>query len=382
MAEIIFWFLFILLIYVQIGYLLVLKISNFFCYRNEEAKEVEDKNLPPVSIIMLAFNEEDRISKWFQNIAQLDYPKEKLEIIVASDGSTDRTVQELMRFKSDNVLIMDFKNNRGRALCHNDTVAAAKNEIIITTDVDSEFSPQTVNRLVRHFRSPKVGAIIGRLQYRKKDDSTSSFESIYLKFESAIKAEESKLGILSVGMGCCSCIKKSLFVNLGAKQDIDNVYPLFAVKKGYRIVYEPTALVTDTSPSSVSSEFHARIRIASRSFRDNIKSWNIKDCIKHPLITWGIFSHRILRWMTPFLLAGLLLSNIFLLNYGDFYSSFFGLQVLAYFAVILGGIADYFKKNIPIASHAYVFFIANVGIAIGVLKAFFGKPPSSYIPTK
>ncbi len=382
MAEIVFLLLLISFIYVQVGYLLVLKIINIFIVRKKEDRNRECKNLPHVSVIMLACNEQDRVAKWFHNIAQLDYPKDKLEIIVASDGSTDNTAQEAKRFQCDNVIIMDFKKNRGRALCHNDTVAAAKNEIIITTDVDTEFSPQTVNRLVRHFRSPKVGAIIGRLQYRKKDDSTSSFESIYLKFESAIKAEESKLGILSVGMGCCFCIKKSLFVNLGAKQDIDNVYPLFAVKKGYRIVFEPTALVTDTSPSGVSSEFHSRIRIASRSFRDNIKSWNIKDCIKHPLITWGIFSHRILRWMTPFLLAGLLLSNIFLLNYGDFYSSFFGLQMLAYFAVILGGIADYFKKNIPIASHAYVFFIANVGIAIGVLKALFGKPPSTYIPAR
>lgn len=379
MIELTFWFSFIVLVYVQVGYFLILRIVNIFKHSSE--KPVEKEYIPPVSIIMVALNEQDNVAKWFQRIAQLDYPKEMLEIIVVSDGSTDNTVAEARRFQSGNVTITSFEKNRGKALCHNDVIPAAKNEIIVLTDAGTEFSPEVVKQLVHHMSDPKVGAVIGRMQYRKKDDSTSTFESSYWKYETAIRIEENRLGILSVGMGPCYCIRKSLFTPLAAGQDVDNVYALYAIKKGYRIVYESRALVTDSAPSSVNSEFRSRIRIASRSLRDNLESWSLNDCIKHPLITWGLVSHRILRWMTPFFLFWFCASNILLLEKSP-YLWIFELQVMFFLFAIIGGLAEIFNKRIPVASQAYLFIVANIGIGIGVLKALFGRPPATWSPTR
>lgn len=340
-------------------------------------ENVENNYIPTVSIIIAAYNEEKNIEKRIRNILEQDYPTDKIEIIVASDGSTDRTVENAKQYGKYGVKILDFKQNRGRAEVQNDAVKEAKGEIIFFTDAETEFEENFLKNIVKYF-SENVGCVVGNLIYRSQKSSISQSEGLYFKFEKKIRELESELGILATASGACMAVRRCLWKDLTPIDDSDFTTPLDVILQGYRVVFAKDAIAYDIPPSSVKGELKARIRQTSKNFIGTLKRWGMKGWIKHPFVSWGMLSHKILRWFTPFFMLGAFISNIFLLNKGYFYKLIFTGQVAFYILAIFGLIGELFKKRIPIASTIFSFCIANMGMGIGVIKGLIGKAPTSY----
>jgi len=375
--KLIFWISIFIIFYVYFGYFLILKYLSFL-YKKREILISEKQKFPFVSIIIAAYNEEKVINKRIENLLQQDYPKDKLEIIVASDGSMDKTVEIAKQFEKHGIKVLDFKQNRGRAAVQNDSIKKAKGEIVIFTDAETEFEKNFLKNIVKYFSDNKVGCVVGNLIYKVKKSSISQSEGFYFKFEKKIRELESNLGILATATGACMAVRKKLWKDLTPIDDCDFTIPLDVILQGYKVVFAKDAIAYDIPPSSIRGELKTRIRQTSKNFIGTLKRWGIKGWIKHPFVSWGLLSHKILRWFTPFFIVGLFISNIFLLNKSWFYKFAFVGQIIFYILAIFGFIGELFKKSIPIASIIFSFCIANIGMGIGVIKGLLGKAPAAY----
>lgn len=342
------------------------------------AVETNPKWLPMTSVIIVVYNEERCIRRRVENVLTQDYPPERLEVIVASDGSTDRTVEIAREYEKDNTLVLNWTEKRGRAAVQDDTVKKAKGEVLIFTDAETVFDKDFIREIVKYFADNQVGCVVGNLIYRTSESSVSQSEARYWKFEKQLRKMESNLGILATATGACMAVRKGLWRMLGPIDDVDFTSPLDVILQGYRVVYAPGVLAYDVPPSTIKGEMKTRIRQTSRNLVGTLKRWGWRGWLKHPLVSWGLLFHKILRWFTPFLMCGAFVSNLLLLEGGLFFEVTFALQVGFYVVAVVGGLGEIVKKNIPIASTLFSFCVANIGMGIGVIKGLLGKAPASY----
>ncbi|MEW6001824.1 MAG: glycosyltransferase [Nitrospirota bacterium] len=333
---------------------------------------------PFISIIVAAFNEEKVIAKRIENLINQNYPKDRMEIIIASDGSTDNMVEIAKRYTKEWIYVLDFKKNRGRAALHNDAVRTAKGEILIFTDADTEFGIDFLRNVVKYFRDIKVGCVVGNLCYKTKGTAISQSESFYWKYEKKLRELESKINILATSSGACMATRKKLWKDLGPIEDCDFTSPIDVVLQNYRVMFAHDAIAYDVPPSSFKSEFKARIRMTSKNLIGTLCRWGFRGYFKHPIIGIGLFSHKILRWLTPFFMLGISIGNLFLLDKGMVYRISLIGQFSFYTIATIGFVAELFDKRIPIISTIFSFNVAMLGIGMGVIKGIMGKAPSIY----
>jgi len=253
----------------------------------------------------------------------------------------------------------------------------------ITTEIaknhaETEFEKSFLRKIVKYFSDKKVGCVVGNLIYKVEDSPISQSEGLYFKFEKKIRELESKLGILATATGACMAVRKNLWKDLTPIDDSDFTTPLDIILQGYKVVYAPDAIAYDIPPSSVKGELKARIRQTSKNLVGTLKRWGWRGWIKHPFVSWGLLSHKILRWFTPFFMIGAFISNLFILDKGIFYQLTFAGQVIFYLIAVFGMGGELFKIRIPIASTIFSFCIANIGMGIGVIKGLLGKAPAAF----
>ena len=270
--EVFFWCIFGLIIYAYLGYPLVLGVIHYIKCNLEICCDLSKKTtlkdfLPRISVIIAAYNEEKNIENRIQNILKQDYILDNIEIIVASDGSTDKTVEIAKKYEKHNVKVLDFRENIGRATVHNNAVDIAKGEILIFTDAETIFEKDFIKEIIAPFYKKDVGCAIGNLKYvSNTNKSVQISEGIYFKFEKFIRKLESDLCILSTGTGACMGVRKNLWENLLPTDDVDFATPLDVIRKGYKVIYVPTAIAYDLPFLSLKREFFARIRQTSKNF--------------------------------------------------------------------------------------------------------------------
>jgi biofilm PGA synthesis N-glycosyltransferase PgaC len=378
LLEYIFWISISLISYTWIGYFLLLNFIAVFT-RNKVKIKNENNLYPFISVIVAAYNEEKVVEKRIRNLLNLDYPKDKIEIIIASDGSTDQTVVIAKRYEKQGVMVLDFKENRGRADVHNDSVKIANGKIVVFTDADSSFEKDFVKKIVLSFSDPEVGCVVGNLIYKSKGSCIAERESFYYNsVESKLKDLENKIGILANGTGACMAIRKGLFKPLTPVDDVDTATVVDIVLQGYRAVFAKDAIAYDLPPNSVKSELSYRIRGTSKTIMSLLRRTGLKGWFKNPILSWSILSHRVFRYFTPYFIAVTLILNLFLLGKSILYQIFFFLQIVFYLLVTIGWIGEYAKKRIPVASTAFSFGLAMFGMMLGVAKGITGKAPASY----
>jgi len=372
----VFWISIIGILYVYFAYTFLLKI--FLPFINVKDKNSEDRTaiVPCVSVIVAAYNEQEVIGERVKNLLKLDYPKEKLEIIIASDGSTDKTVAEASLF--ENVKILDFKENRGRSAVHNDAAEAASGEILIFTDACTKFDKDFLKHIIKDFENPKVGCVSGRIIFADIDQPIAESENLYWRWEITLRKLETKIGIFASGTGACICVRKTLFKTLDLREDIDDSMPLYVAMDSYSVVFEDKALAYDIPNASVDNEIKARIRMTAKGVIGYIKRWGVKGVALHPVISWSVISHKLMRWLTPFFMLGAFWGNLSVVNEGIFYYAVFVGQSAFYIAASIGFFGELFKKSIPIASTIFSFCVANLGMGIGVIKGITGNVPTAY----
>jgi cellulose synthase/poly-beta-1,6-N-acetylglucosamine synthase-like glycosyltransferase len=374
MHSIIFWTSFICIIYVYLGYPCIL----YLWHRLQKPGTLRalENFKPSISIIISAFNEESSIGNRLQNLLSLDYPREKLEILVASDGSIDRTATIARSFTG--VKVLDFRENRGRARVQNDGVETATGEIIIFTDADTEFREDCLKNLVRPFADDDIGCTVGNMEYRITTEAMAKAEGFYWQCEKRLRKLEGQLGLLATATGACMAVRKKLWKALTPTDDCDFTTPLDVILQGYRVVYVEEALAFETPPKSIRAEFRTRVRQTSKNLVGTLRRWGFKGWLAHPLVSWGLLSHKILRWLTAFFMVALLASNLALSGEGIIYRIFIFGQFIFYGVAGLGLLAELGHKRLAVASTIFAFCVACLGMSFGVVKGLAGRAPSSY----
>jgi len=376
----VFWVGIAFLLVVWIGYSLLLKVASFFLHAREKRTSSDIGRSYSVSILIAAHNEESRIIARIKNILSCDYPKDLIEIVVVSDGSNDDTVKlvrEYAQRHARNIKIISLETQQGRAKAHNVGIFHCSGDIVVFTDASTEFNKDFLTKIVRPFKDPQVGYVSGTLVYRNQGQTNiTQAASLYWRFEFFLRKLETLLGIYVFGSGACCAVRKTLFREIPPTGDVDFTTPLDVVLQGYKCVHLDDAIAYDEMPDSPKREFRARVRMTAKNFHGTITRWGVHGLIRHPIYSAVIFFHKIGRWLTPFAMIGVFISNLFLLQSGLVYQAAFVLQAAFYLLAVLG----WMKVPVPLAAQIYSFCLANAGFMVGVLKALVGKVPAAYTP--
>lgn len=333
------------------------------------------------SIIIAAYNEEDRISQRIRNLRQLNC-ENFVEILIGSDGSTDNTLEAAKQSGYPEVKVYAFEKNRGRASVHNDCVRHAKGDIIIFTDAETNFESDFIQRIGPHFGAPSVGAVSGRIMYLNENHSSiSKTAGVYWQYEEIIRRSESALGILGFGTGACLAMRKEIYRPIGVTEDVDYAATLDAIANGYRVLYEPDALAYDYISETASGAFRTRIRQTSRCFKSVLRRiFATPILMRRPGIFAAALIHKTFRHLTPLFMLFLLVANFLLISRGSLYDSLFLLQVFFYSLAAAGYLFSglFSGRFSSLIFFPYNFTLLNISRGIGVIIAVFGKDRATY----
>lgn len=303
--------------------------------RERIAADLPDAQLPSIAFLIAAHDEQAVIAQRIENIFAMDYPRDRMEVLIASDGSTDQTAQIVTGFAGRGVRLLDFPARRGKASVLNDAFRQLAAEIVLLSDANTCTDPDAARKLVRWFDDPNVGAVCGKLVLT---DPTSgkNVDGLYWRYETFLKRNESRLGALLGSNGAIYALRRQLFRPIPANTIIDDfVIPLLAKQEsGCDIVFDPLAIAREETAPDVAGEFHRRSRIGAGGWQAIGLLWPLLN----PARGWIAFtfsSHKLLRWICPFLLI-LSLVATGLLSRSPTFRVLLGFQ-LALYAVALFG---------------------------------------------
>ncbi len=358
MLEIIFLLFIFIIFYVYFGYpfiiLLIAMINKKTVLKNDDFE-------PTVSLIIAAYNEEDVIEEKIKNSLSLDYPKDKLEIIIFSDASTDQTNEIVCQHQDKGIKFIHLPERRGKTTGQNLAIDHAKGEVIIFSDANALYRPEAIRKIVRNFSDRSVGCVCGELVYYNEDKSLiGDAESVYWDYEKFIKRQENRAASILGANGSIYAVRKKLFISLPEDIISDFIEPFKIIEQGYRVIYEPAALSFEQSTTNFHEEYSRKKRIINRSFYSLLHYKTFLNPIKYPLLSFQLISHKLLRWSIPIYLPIILAVNFFLLN-SLFFKITFTLQLLFYSTAILGYLLE--KKNWHIVVFYTPFYYCLVNIA-------------------
>ncbi|WP_162670633.1 glycosyltransferase family 2 protein [Gemmata massiliana] len=294
-----------------------------------------DESVPTLSLLIAAHNEEADIEARIKNALALDYPAGKLEIVIASDGSTDATNDIVRKFADRGVRLLAYSLNQGKASVLDKSVPRLNGEIVILSDANTHMEPDVAQRLAAWFLDPDIGVVCGRLVLT--DAKTGkNVDGLYWKYETFLKKCESRLGALLGSNGAIYAIRKALFPGIASGTIIDDfVIPLDAkLQSGCRIVYDPDAVAYEETAPTMRAEFRRRVRIGAGGFQSIGMLWPLLSPV-HGWVSFTFLSHKVLRWVCPFFLLGMLGANALLLS-DPLYASTMGAQA-AFYALAAAG---------------------------------------------
>ncbi len=325
--------------------------------------------LPSVSLIIPAHNEEQHLPDKLANLRALDYPKDCLDIVFVSDGSTDATNVILGTAEGGNVQVLYLPARGGKSSALNQAVARARHDILVFSDAATLFAPEAVRRLVRHFADARVGVVCGALQFEASAESRQT-EGLYWRYESMLRLMEARLGVTLTASGAIYAMRRECFVPLAADTIVEDlVLPINARKLGFQVLYDPEATATDFAASTVGGEFARRVRVATGSFR---ALGHLVGTPLDPVTSFAFFSHKLLRWILPFLLIGMLLSSAALLG-SPLYRSLFAAQLLFYAWGAVGFLFRRRIRGIRYALMAYYLLAIHLAYLVGFIRFLSGR---------
>ena len=296
-----------------------------------------EADVPTVCFIIAAYNEQRVIEEKLHNTLSLDYPPERLRIIVASQGSTDATPEIARSFEPHGVLVLHDPRRGGKTAALNEAVSRCSSEIIIFSDANNAFERSALRRLVAHFVDPMVGGVTGLKQIRAADDRESSVgDGLYWAYESAIKSAESALGSITAADGEIFAMRRELFRPMDPTLiNDDAALTLDIVQSGRRLVYEPAAKSFEDASITIGDDFNVKVRMVSGGFQTLERNWRYLFS-PGTRFAWQFFCHKTLRWIGPELLIILFLASATQLHQPR-YAALFWMQV-AFYALALGGL--------------------------------------------
>lgn len=285
-----------LALYIYVGYFLLVILLGKMMRKTVKKFDIE----PTVALMIAAYNEERSIAKKIENSLSLDYPKDKLRIIVVSDGSTDKTDEIVKSYADQGVELIRVEGRVGKTEARNVAVRSLKEEIIIFSDATTKYKTDIVRKLIRNFADKTVGMVTGHLIYQDGDDTQMGLgQKLYWKYESLIKKSQTEMGTLTGSVGCVTAFRTVLYTPLPDNIIEDFTGPLMMVMKGFRVVYEEEAVCFEETTTKSSKELSMRVRVIRGGMTGLLFAKKILNPFQYPLASFQLISHKVLRWMVP-----------------------------------------------------------------------------------
>lgn len=367
MAESILWVSLALCVYTYIGYPLVLRVMAALFARGVRKGPIE----PFVSFIIAGYNEEAVIAAKLDNTLGLDYPSGRLQVIFASDGSTDATVEIARRFEGKGVVVLHHEGRRGKVSAINDAVNIAKGEILVFSDCRQRFDGNAVRALVEDFNDPDVGAVSGELFIGPVKEGKTSTSS-YWEYEKTVRRSESAFASVMGVTGAIWAIRRSIFEPYPQATILDDLYqPMRAVLKGHRVVFESKARAYDEASKRTKDEIRRKVRTIAGN-------WQVFFSMKGLFSPWqnrSVFqfvSHKVLRVLVPFFLVVAFAANAFLIDQ-PLYLSLFYCQALFYALCLASVVATNLGIRSGVVSLFNVFTVLNFSAVAGFVNFITGR---------
>lgn len=370
-ASVLFWLMVALLFYVYGGFtLLVMLVAQI---RRRQVRKAAIT--PRLSLIIPVWNEERTIGERLDNALALDYPRDALEIIVPSDGSSDRTEEIVRRYAARGVRFLALPR-RGKIHAIKDAVAVATGELLVFSDANSMYERNALRMLARNFADPEVGGVCGNQVYvkSKKADTTSSGETLYWSFDKWLKESESLTGSIVSAHGAIYAIRRALYQHPASAAVTDDFAISTAViEQGYRLVFESEAVAYEEPVAAANREFGRKVRIMNRGLRGVLLRKKLLNPLRYGFYALVLFSHKVLRRMVPFFLLVLLATSWLLGMQRDFY---FHAALAQTFFYLMAGLGYLLRRHrlgrLKFFYIPFFYCLANTAALVAFLKLFAG----------
>ncbi|HYK20152.1 MAG TPA: glycosyltransferase family 2 protein [Pyrinomonadaceae bacterium] len=378
-VEIIFWTAVVAIVYTYAGYpLLLMLISRF------RGKPVRRREFTPaVSVIIAAYNEEQDLATKLENTLALDYPKSKLEILVTSDCSTDRTDDIVRSFAPRGVKLHRQTERLGKTAAQNAAVEKATGEFLLFSDATTHYRPDVLRLLVRSFADESVGCVTGNVVYAHDADSTVSHGTrSYWNYEFLLKKHESAITSLIGVCGCMYAVRKSAYVPLYHEACSDFLMATTMVRQGLRAVYEPEAICVEEPNAKANKELAVRVRIITQTLADLWRNRDVLNPFRKGFYAVQLLSHKVMRYLVPLFLIVLLISSGVLAFKNLFYAAVFIAQIGFYLAAAASALLIRFGINSRLLALPQYFVITNIACLIALFKLLSGERYIKWEPVR
>jgi len=368
MAELIFWIAVCCVVFAYVGYSLSIFLIALVVRRPLNKAPIE----PPVTFLITAYNEERNLAAKIEQTLSLDYPPEKLEIVVASDGSTDKTDAIARSYADRGVRLVRVEGRVGKTETQNQAVRQARGDVIIFSDATTRYEHSAIRNIVRNYADEQVGAVSGRYEYYNPTGASIGVGSIlFWSYENKIKRMQTSIHTIT---GCCGCIysvRKSVYEPLPADIISDLCEPLKVLEKGYRIVFEPDAIAYEETTEETNEEFKMRVRVATRGMRGLLYMKTLFNPFRYGFVSYQLLGHKVMRWFVPVFMLIALFSNLFLLD-SWLYRVTLALQLGLYLAAAAGVVAERWKIRFFAISVPLFFVTVNLASLAAMLRVLRG----------
>jgi cellulose synthase/poly-beta-1,6-N-acetylglucosamine synthase-like glycosyltransferase len=337
--------------------------------------------LPTVTILIPAYNEVGYIGATIQNKLNQGYPQDKLQIIVISDASVDGTDDVVASFADQGVILLRREGRKGKAAALNAAVHLARGEILVFSDANSLFGPNALHRLVENFTDPEVGYVTGSLSFIMDNDHLSGDGvNAYMRYENMVRRIETMSGSIVGVNGGIDAIRKDLYVDTPSHLITDLILPLTVIAKKYRVIFDSSVTAVEAPNSEISSEFRMRIRVALRAMQGLAHMRCLLNPLNHPMDSFRLISHKILRYLGFLFMITALLSNAVLAHGSEFYYALLWLQIAIYSLAFLGllpSLPRWLKQCTTIPSY---LLLSNTAFAVATFRFLRGDSMAIWRP--
>ncbi|MBW3550041.1 MAG: glycosyltransferase family 2 protein [Proteobacteria bacterium] len=378
MLEVLLWGSIMMLAYIYLGYpLLVILLGRVF-----RRPVASGPDLPYITMIISAYNEEKHIAEKIDNMLSLDYPHDRLEIIVASDGSDDATDQIVRDCAISNVRLLRIEGRLGKTACQNAAAAVATGDVLVFTDATTMVTTGSLKAIARNFHDPDVGCVAGRLTYiSRHEDVTGQGGRSYWGYETAVRMAESSLGSLIGVSGQLYAVRRSAYRDIAPDLISDFVIANVMRGQGLRTVLEPEATCFEETLDRADRELSMRVRVTLRSLYALARQRRFLNPLRFGTFAWQLWSHKLLRYLSPVFLLTALVANSALAIQGE-YVVLLGLQVVALTIGLLGFLQLRAFSKIRLLSQPYYFLLTNISSAISLVRFMRGEKVVTWTPLR
>jgi len=378
-TEVIFWLSAAALLYTYAGYPLLVALVSMLRPRTLRRAEFQ----PAVSVIITAYNEERDLAAKLENTLALDYPRELLEIIVASDCSNDRTDEIVREFASSGVQLYRQSERLGKTTAQNSAVERARGEILLFSDATTMYQPDVLRAMMPNFADPTVGCVAGRLIYVDPSDSNVGRGAVsYWSYETFLKKHESRACSLIGASGCLYSVRKSAYLPLYPEAHGDFIIATKMIQQGLRTIFEPEAVCTEETNRKVDNELKMRVRVITQTFTDLWRHRQMLNPFRSGFYAVQLLSHKVMRYLVPLFLLAIFTTSAILARASLFFGTLLALQVACYAGAALAPVLDRLGVQSRILVFPQYFVLTNLASVIAFYKLLRGERYARWEPIR